>query len=122
MCRPQDRLATFDQDGTLWVEHPLYAQGMFALDRVHELAPQHPEWQTRQPFKAVLENDREAMAKFTEGDWAQILGATQAGMTTEAFLQDRPGVAGPGQAPPLSAALHRARLPAHARSHAISQE
>jgi len=84
---PADRIATFDQDGTLWVEHPLYTQAMFALDRVRELAPQHPEWRHRQPFKAVSENDRGAIAKFTEGDWAQILGATQAGMTTEAFLK-----------------------------------
>jgi phosphoglycolate phosphatase-like HAD superfamily hydrolase len=84
---PEDRIATFDQDGTLWVEHPLYTQAMFALDRVRALAPGHPEWKNKQPFKAVLKNDREAMAKFTEGDWAQILGATQAGMTTEAFLK-----------------------------------
>lgn len=84
---PEDRIATFDQDGTLWVEHPLYTQAMFALDRVHELAPRHPEWKTKQPFKAILGNDREAMAKFTEGDWAKILGVTHAGMTTEAFLK-----------------------------------
>ncbi|HEY9074341.1 MAG TPA: HAD family hydrolase [Desulfobaccales bacterium] len=82
---PADRLATFDQDGTLWVEHPLYAQAMFTLDRVRELAPKHPEWKTREPFKAVLANDREAMASFTEQDWAKIIGATHAGMTTEAF-------------------------------------
>jgi len=84
---PADRLATFDQDGTLWVEHPLYSQAMFALDRVHELAPKHPEWRTEQPFKAVLANDRAAMARFTEQDWAKIMGATHAGMTTEAFLK-----------------------------------
>ena len=84
---PADRLATFDQDGTLWVEHPLYAQAMFTLDRVRELAPKHPEWKTREPFKAVLANDREAMARFTEQDWAKIIGATHAGMTTEAFLK-----------------------------------
>lgn len=84
---PADRLATFDQDGTLWVEHPLYAQAMFALERVHELAAKHPKWKTEQPFKAVLANDREAMARFTEPDWAKIIGATHAGMTTEAFLK-----------------------------------
>src|SRR6478735_7827508 len=54
---PADRLATFDQDGTLWVEHPLYSQAMFALDRVHALAPQHPEWKAKEPFKSVLRND-----------------------------------------------------------------
>jgi hypothetical protein len=84
---PADRLATFDQDGTLWVEHPLYSQAMFALERVHELAPKHPGWKAEQPFKAVLENDREAMARFTEQDWGKIIGATHAGMTTEAFLK-----------------------------------
>jgi len=84
---PADRIATFDQDGTLWVEHPLYTQGMFALDRVHELASKHPEWKAEQPFKAVLANDREAMARFTEQDWAKIIGATHAGMTSETFLK-----------------------------------
>jgi phosphoglycolate phosphatase-like HAD superfamily hydrolase len=84
---PQDRIATFDQDGTLWVEHPLYTQATFALARVHELAPQHPEWKQRDPFKAVLANERAAMAKFSESDWEIILAATHAGMTTEAFQQ-----------------------------------
>ena len=82
----EERIATFDQDGTLWVSHPLYAQAMFALDRVHALAPQHPEWKKKEPFKAVLAGDRAAMAKFSEGDWAQIIAATHAGMSTEAFL------------------------------------
>ena len=82
---PEDRIATFDQDGTLWVEHPLYAQAVFALARVHELAPQHPEWKQHEPFKAVLANDREVMARFSESDWEIILAATHAGMTTEAF-------------------------------------
>ncbi|MGH7987535.1 MAG: HAD family hydrolase [Candidatus Binataceae bacterium] len=82
---PRDRIATFDQDGTLWVEHPLYTQAMFALARVHELAPRHPEWKQRDPFKAILANDRAAMANFSESDWEAILAATHAGMTTEAF-------------------------------------
>jgi phosphoglycolate phosphatase-like HAD superfamily hydrolase len=82
-----DRIATFDQDGTLWVEHPLYTQAMFALDRVRQLAPRHPEWKTEPPFQAVLENDHAAMARFTEQDWARIIGATHAGMSTEVFLK-----------------------------------
>jgi len=82
---PKDRIATFDQDGTLWTEHPLYTQAMFALDRLGKLAPQHPEWKDTQPFKAVLENDREAMSKFTESDWLQIVAVTHAGMNTEEF-------------------------------------
>jgi hypothetical protein len=82
---PRDRIATFDQDGTLWTEHPLYTQAMFALDRLGKLAPQHPEWKDTQPFKAVLEDDREAMSKFTESDWLQIVAVTHAGMSTEEF-------------------------------------
>jgi phosphoglycolate phosphatase-like HAD superfamily hydrolase len=84
---PEDRIATFDQDGTLWLEHPLYAQAMFALTRVHELAPQHPEWKQHEPLKAVLANDREAMAKFSESDWEVILAATHTGMTSEEFQE-----------------------------------
>ena len=84
--RPEDRIATFDQDGTLWVSHPIYAQAMFALDRVHELVAKHPEWKKKEPFKAVLAGDREAMGKFTEQDWAEIIAATHAGMSTEEFL------------------------------------
>lgn len=83
--KPEDRIATFDQDGTLWTEHPLYAQAMFALDRVGKLALQHPEWKVTQPFKTVIEGDREAMGKFTESDWLEIVGATHAGMSTEDF-------------------------------------
>jgi len=83
---PADRIATFDQDGTLWVEHPLYTQAMFALDRIHELAPKHPEWKKKDPFKSVLAGDKAAIAKFSEGDWAEIVGATHAGISTEDFL------------------------------------
>jgi phosphoserine phosphatase len=84
---PEDRIATFDQDGTLWVEHPLYGQAMFALERVGALAPEHPEWKDQEPFKAVLTGDREAMAKFTEQDWERIIAATHAGMTNDAFQE-----------------------------------
>jgi phosphoglycolate phosphatase-like HAD superfamily hydrolase len=79
---PEKRIATFDNDGTLWVEHPMYTQALFALDRVAELASKHPEWKEKGPFKAVLEHDREAMAKFTKQDWALIIAATQSGVTT----------------------------------------
>jgi phosphoserine phosphatase len=81
----KDRIATFDQDGTLWTEHPLYGQAMFALERVGQLAPQHPEWKDKQPFKAILERDHEAMGKFNEQDWMEIIAATHAGMSTEEF-------------------------------------
>jgi phosphoglycolate phosphatase-like HAD superfamily hydrolase len=84
---PQDRIATFDQDGTLWVEHPLYTQASFALDRVRKLAPKHPEWNQREPFKSVLAGDRAAMAKFSEADWEIIVAATHTGMSTAAFIE-----------------------------------
>jgi phosphoglycolate phosphatase-like HAD superfamily hydrolase len=83
---PQDRIATFDQDGTLWTEHPLYGQAMFALHRLGEMAPQHPEWKTTEPFKSVITGDREAMSKFTEKDWMEIVAVTHAGMGTDDFL------------------------------------
>ena len=82
---PEDRIATFDQDGTLWVEHPLYTQTVFALDRLHTLAPQHPEWQNQEPFKSILSNDQAAIAHLTEGNWAEIIFLTHSGMSQAAF-------------------------------------
>jgi len=82
---PEDRIATFDQDGTTWVEHPIYSQVLFAFDRVGELAPQHPEWKTKMPFKAIVTGDKEAMAKFNLKDLEVLLAATSTGMTEEAF-------------------------------------
>jgi phosphoserine phosphatase len=82
---PADRIATFDQDGTLWTEHPLYGQAAFALARVGEMAPTHPEWKTTEPFKTVIVRDYGAMNKFTEADWLQIVAVTHAGMSTEVF-------------------------------------
>lgn len=82
---PEDRIATFDQDGTLWTEHPFYTQAMFALHRVHEIAAQHPEFQTTEPFKSVLAGDRDALAKFTEHDWFVIVTVTHSGMSTDEF-------------------------------------
>ena len=84
--QPKDRVATFDQDGTLWTEHPLYTQAMFALDRLAKLAPQHPEWKQTDPFKSVITGDHAAMEKFTEKDWMEIVAVTHAGMGTEDFL------------------------------------
>lgn len=82
---PDDRIATFDQDGTTWVEQPIYSQVLFAFDRVAELAPQHPEWKTQMPFKAIVTGDKEAMAKFTLKDIELIAMTTHTGMTAEAF-------------------------------------
>lgn len=82
---PEWRLATFDQDGTLWVEHPIYSQVVFALDRVAELAPMHPEWKEKEPFKTVLSGDRAAMAKLSLRDLEEIVFATHTGMSVEEF-------------------------------------
>jgi phosphoserine phosphatase len=82
---PENRLATFDQDGTLWVEHPVYSQVVFALDRVVALAPEHPEWKTKEPFKTVLSGDRKAIEKLSLRDLEAIVFATHAGMSVEAF-------------------------------------
>lgn len=79
---PGDRFATFDQDGTLWVEQPVYTQVVFSLDRVVALAPDHPGWKTVEPFKSVIAGDRAAMAKFTTRDLEKIVFATHTGMTT----------------------------------------
>lgn len=82
----EDRIATFDQDGTLWVEHPLYTQGTFALDRLKALAPAHPEWKKSEPLRSVIAGDAEGIAKLAESDWEKIVAFTHAGMTTQAFL------------------------------------
>jgi phosphoserine phosphatase len=80
-----ERIAVFDNDGTLWSEQPTYTQLAFAFDRVRALAPQHPEWQQRQPFKGVLERDVKAVAAAGERGLAELMAATHAGNTTEQF-------------------------------------
>ena len=80
-----ERIAVFDNDGTLWAEQPIYTQFAFALDRVKALSPQHPEWKQVQPFKGVLEGDVKAVAATGENGMMQIVAATHAGTTTEEF-------------------------------------
>ena len=82
---PAERIATFDNDGTLWSEQPMYFQLLFAIDRVKALASQHPEWKTTQPFQAVLEGDMKALAAAGEKGLVELVMATHAGMTTEEF-------------------------------------
>ena len=82
---PEERIATFDQDGTLWVEHPLYSQVVYALDRVPAVVEAKPELANVEPFKTVLSGDREAMAKLTTHDLEKILAATLTGMTVDTF-------------------------------------
>ncbi len=85
---PQEkRIATFDNDGTLWVEAPVYTQVVFAFDRVKQLAPQHPEWKTTQPFEGVLEGDMKAVAATGEKGIVAMAVATSTGMTSEEFSQ-----------------------------------
>ena len=80
-----ERIAVFDNDGTLWTEHPMYVQLAFALDRVKAEAPSHPEWKDTQPFKAVLEGDMKTLAAAGEKGLLELIMATHAGMTTDEF-------------------------------------
>ena len=84
---PAERIAVFDNDGTLWTEQPAYVQAVFALDRVKALAPAHPEWKTTQPFQAVLEGDMKAVAASGEKGLVELVMATHAGMTTDEFAK-----------------------------------
>ncbi len=82
---PAERIATFDNDGTLWVEYPMYTQILFAFERVKKLAPQHPEWKTKQPFKALLAGDMKTVGASGMKGIMEILMATHSGMTAEEF-------------------------------------
>jgi phosphoserine phosphatase len=79
------RIATFDNDGTLWVEQPMYVQLAFVLDRVKALAAQNPDWKDKQPYKAVLDGDIRAMTASGEKGLVELMAATHAGMTTDEF-------------------------------------
>jgi len=82
---PAERIATFDNDGTLWAEQPLYVQLLFALDRIKALAPQHPEWKTKEPFASLLKGDVNTALAGGDKAIAEIVMVTHAGMTTEQF-------------------------------------
>ena len=116
---PAERIATFDQDGTLWVSHPMYTQVMYCLERVAVLVKAKPEMATAEPFKTVLQvlkGDREALAKLTMKDSEAILTATLTGMSVDEFSAEVKKLREdhPGQGLALEAPLHRARLPPHA--------
>ena len=81
------RIATFDNDGTLWIEQPMYVQLAFVLDRVKTLAPQNPSWKTKQPFKAVLDGDMKTLAASGERGLVQLMAVTHAGMTSDEFAK-----------------------------------
>lgn len=82
-----ERIATFDNDGTLWSEQPMYFQLFFAFDRVNALAPQHPEWKTKDPFASLLKGDMNGVAASGEKGLMEIVATTHAGMTTEEFAK-----------------------------------
>jgi phosphoglycolate phosphatase-like HAD superfamily hydrolase len=81
------RIATFDNDGTLWVEYPIYTQVEFVFDRVKQLAPQHPDWKTTQPFKGIIESDMKAVEATGEKGIVEMLLATSTGMTEAEYEQ-----------------------------------
>lgn len=85
--KPAERIATFDNDGTLWAEQPYYFQLQFALDRVKAMSADHPEWQDNPLFKAVLNNDMKTVLSFGEHGLLELVMTTHAGMTTEEFSQ-----------------------------------
>lgn len=84
---PAERIATFDNDGTLWTEQPMYVQDVFTFDRIKALAPQHPEWKLKQPFKAVLEDDMKTVDALGMPAWIQLIMASHSGYTTDEFTQ-----------------------------------
>lgn len=83
--RPSERIAVFDNDGTLWCEQPIYFQGAFANDSIREMASQHPEWQSNQPFKGLLQGDMKAVAAAGEKGIVEIIAASHAGISTDEF-------------------------------------
>jgi hypothetical protein len=82
-----ERIAVFDNDGTLWIEQPMYVQFAFVFDRVKVLAPQNPDWKTKQPFKAILDGDMKALAASGEKGLVELIAATHSGMTVDEFTK-----------------------------------
>ncbi|MEN8193286.1 MAG: HAD family hydrolase [Bacteroidota bacterium] len=85
--KPSNRVAVFDNDGTIWSEKPIYFQFYFAIDRVKELAPKHPEWKKKEPFKSILKNDEQAILKHGLDGVLDVLYATHTGTTVSEFHQ-----------------------------------
>ena len=117
---PEQRIATFDNDGTLWCEQPMYVQLAFALDRVKVLAPMHPEWREEQPFKAALDGDTKALAAAGEHGMMELIMVSHAGMTTDQFEQIVKDWLAYRSPPALSSALYRSRLSADDRTAHLS--
>lgn len=85
---PEDRVVTFDQDGTLWVEHPMYTEVMYCLSRVPKLVEQKPELKDVEPYKTILTGDKTAMLSLSTKDWVALLEATHGGMPVDVFRQE----------------------------------
>lgn len=83
--KPAERIAVFDNDGTLWCEQPMYFQFLFAIDRIKAMAPQHPDWNEKEPFKSVLADDPKGLIASGEKGLLEIVAATHTGMTTDEF-------------------------------------
>jgi hypothetical protein len=83
--KPEERIAVFDNDGTLWSEQPIYVQFAFALDRVKAMAPKHPEWKDKEPFKSILAGDMRSLEAAGEKGVVELVMATHSGMTTDEF-------------------------------------
>ncbi len=113
---PAERIATFDNDGTLWAEQPMYVQAMFALDRVKALAPQHPEWQTQEPFASVLKGDLKGALAGGDKALLEIVMATHAGMTTDEFQQIVKDWIATAKNPVTKRPVHRDGVPADGRT------
>src|SRR5947207_2727948 len=85
---PEDRIAVFDQDGTLWVEHPMYTQVVYCLERVPAVVKEKPELKNKEPFKTALSGDQEATSKLALKDWEEIVSATMSGMSVDQFQDE----------------------------------
>ena len=82
---PAERIATFDNDGTLWCEQPMYVQAFFVLDRIKQMAPQHPDWKDKEPFASVLKGDMKSALAGGEHAVVALMAAAHSGMTTDEF-------------------------------------
>ena len=111
---PEDRIAAFDQDGTLWVEHPIYTQVVYCLERVPAVVEKQPKLKNAEPFKTVLSGNREAIAKLSMRDLEKILAATLTGMTVDEFETEVKKWLETATRSALETSLHRAGLSANA--------
>ena len=117
---PADRIATFDQDGTLWAEQPIYTQIVFALSRVPEVVKERPELVNEPAFKAILSGDRAAIASLSTEQLLSVIGATLTGMDVDKYRDEVADWIQGRARSALEAAVHRARLPAADRAAQIS--